>query len=293
MSEPNGRALATTSSPAAAPLATDLALDAERLALLARTIGAELRPDELQLFLAVAARTGLDPFARQIYAIKNRQGFFVHIGIDGRRAIAQRTGLVDGMLGPFWCGPDGQWRDVWLEPEPPLAARVGVLKRGCREPFWGTAHLRSFRGGSPNWSDRVEHMLAKVAEDHALRRAFPYEMGAAGAYRPEHDHDEEGPPPGPGGGEDQDDDRASPGEPAAGPAADALDAEFERLPSAMSAAPGVPAWANTALGRQVSALVDALLAAGKRISPPPDDADEQALRGWISSKRALLQGGGR
>jgi len=286
----NARALEPVAT-AAAPPARDLALDAERLALLSRTIGADLRPDELQLFLAVAARTGLDPFARQIYAIKDRQGrFFVHIGIEGRRAIAQRTGLVDGMLGPFWCGPDGQWRDVWLDREPPLAARVGVLKRGCREPFWGTAHLRSFRGGNPNWTDRAEHMLAKVAEDHALRRAFPYEMGGAGAYHPEHDPDQEPDDPGPGGGEADDGER-EPATVAGGPrprAADELDAESGQLPA--QAAAGAPAWANTPLGRQVSALVDALVEAGRRISPPPDDADEQALRGWIASKRALLGG---
>ncbi len=71
-------------------------------------------------------------------------------------------------------------------------------------------------------------------------------------------------------------------------AADELDAESGQLPA--QAAAGAPAWANTPLGRQVSALVDALVEAGRRISPPPDDADEQALRGWIASKRALLGG---
>jgi hypothetical protein len=57
---------------------------------------------------------------------------------------------------------------------------------------------------------------------------------------------------------------------------------------APAAAAGAPAWAETPLGRQVVALADALAAAGKRVSLPPDGADEQALKGWISSKRALL-----
>lgn len=186
MSENNGKALAL--SPSQAPLAQRLELDRERLALLSRTLGTDLKPDELHLFLAVAARLGLDPFTRQIHAVKdrNRGSFFVHVGIDGRRAIAQRTGQVDGTLGPFWCGPDGEWRDVWLEDGPPAAARFGVLKKGCREPFWGVARLKGFQTNNPNWRDRPDHMLAVRAEDHALRKAFPFEMGGIPTeYRPE------------------------------------------------------------------------------------------------------------
>lgn len=186
----NGRALAL--SPAAAPLAKGLQIDADRMALLCRTLGADLKADELQLFLAVAARLGLDPFVRQIHAVKDKRNgrFFVHVGIDGRRLIAHRTGMVDGTLGPYWTGPDGQWRDVWLENEPPAAARFGVLKKGCREPFWGVARYKSFVGTGPNWEQRADHQLAKVAEDHAWRKAFPYEMGGIPtAYSPEHDQE--------------------------------------------------------------------------------------------------------
>jgi phage recombination protein Bet len=199
VSENNGKALAL--SPAQAPLAQKLELDRERLALLSRTLGTNLKPDELHLFLAVSARLGLDPFTKQIHAIKDGQGrFFLHVGIDGRRQIAQRTGLVDGMKGPFWCGADGEWQDVWLADEPPRAAKVGVLKKGCREPFWAVANLKGFRTNNPNWRERPEHMLAKVAEDHALRKAFPYEMGGIPtAYQPEHDDQgaDEAPPPPP------------------------------------------------------------------------------------------------
>jgi hypothetical protein len=50
-----------------------------------------------------------------------------------------------------------------------------------------------------------------------------------------------------------------------------------------------PAWAGTPLGRQVSALVDTLNATGKTFNLPPDDATDADLKGWLASKRGLLQ----
>lgn len=277
MSENNGRAIALT--PASAPLANKLEMDGERMALLSRTLGASLHKDELHLFLAVAARLGLDPFTRQIHAIKdkNRNQFFIHVGIDGRRAIAQRTGMVDGTLGPFWCGEDGEWKDVWLADTAPKAAKVGILKRGSREPYWGVANLRSFQTGNPNWRDRPEHMLAKVAEDHALRKAFPFEMGGIPtAYSPERDQ----------GTEDV--------QTFAEPQEQHEEGEYREIDQETGEITHAgPSWAGTPLGAEVSALVDQLTEAGARFSLPADDADEETLRGWVAAKRGLLNQKGR
>ncbi len=143
---------------------------------------------EFAVFLQVVGRAGLDPFARQVHAVKRwddkagREVMAIQVGIDGFRVIAQRSGRYRGRVGPQWCGRDGVWVDVWLDPLPPAAARVGILVEGFAEPVWGVARYQSFaqikRDGKPMamWAKMPEHMLAKCAESQALRAAFPQDL---------------------------------------------------------------------------------------------------------------------
>lgn len=158
--------------------------------------------DELALFLAYCQRTGLDPFARQIYLSERRasvNGNWVttrkpETTIDGFRLIAERGGQYAGQLGPFWCDTDGQWRDVWVLREPPVAARVGVLRHDFKEPLWAVAlydeYCQRNKEGIPNsmWKRMPANQLAKCAESLALRRAFPREL--SGLYTKEEMPDE-------------------------------------------------------------------------------------------------------
>ncbi len=146
--------------------------------------------DELQLFAAVCKKSGLDPFMKQIYAVKRngREGpqMTIQTSVDGYRLIAERTGRYcpgrestytyqDGKVFSATSyvkkqTSDGTWHEVsasayYSEYAPP------VTKNGYENPFW---------------RDKSHIMLAKCAETLAIRKCFPNEL--SGIYTEEEMH---------------------------------------------------------------------------------------------------------
>ncbi len=138
---------------------------------------------ELDLFSKVCERTGLDPFAKQIYAIKRGGKMTVQTSIDGFRVVADRAaarqGVMRGEEDTLWCGPDGKWMTEWLSSDPPAAARYTVTKvnaSGAVARFKGTARWDAYRQDTGLWKSMGDTMLAKCAEALALRKAFPNDL---------------------------------------------------------------------------------------------------------------------
>lgn len=183
-------ALVTATSTAVSILAN---YTPEQIDLVKRTICKGATDDELKMFMYQAHKAQLDPFARQIYSVARFDGKLgrevrtTQTGIDGFRLIAERTGKYEGQNGPWWCGKDGIWKDVWVDDAKPLAARVGVWKAGAREPTWGVVkwveYVQTFKDKQTGnllptgkWATMPTNQLAKCAEALALRKAFPMEL---------------------------------------------------------------------------------------------------------------------
>ena len=139
----------------------------------------------MEVFFHQAKRSGLDPFRREIYMITRKGKPTIQTGIDGFYKIADRAtrsaGGTWGIPETLWCGPDGQWRDVWLERTPPAAAKVTVERNGSR--FTTVATSAEYNAGSPMWQKMPARMIAKCAEALAIRRAFPDDL--SGLYTSE------------------------------------------------------------------------------------------------------------
>jgi phage recombination protein Bet len=174
-------------------------LSREQVDLLKRTIAKGSTDDELKLFVNVCNKTGLDPFARQIYAVKRwdgrerREVMSIQVSIDGFRLIADRScanrGLLRGEEPTQWADDNGVWHDEWLKTTPPAGARYTVVithPSGAQARFTAVARYSAYaqktKEGKPSglWGQMGDVMIAKCAEALALRKAFPAEL--AGLY---------------------------------------------------------------------------------------------------------------
>jgi phage recombination protein Bet len=168
----------TPGSPAPAAVESS----ADRLALLKRTRYPHLSDADFGALLEFARQHNLNPWSDHVWAAPDADGTVKPMATNaGLRAIAMRTGQYGGRLGPFWCGPDGEWKDVWLSDDPPYAAKVGILRKGITDPFWSIARFKGYarydavRGRlelNERWQKMPDQMLAKCSESGGLRAAF-------------------------------------------------------------------------------------------------------------------------
>jgi phage recombination protein Bet len=168
------------------PQATS-SFDRAQLELLKRTICAGSTDDEFALFVATAQRLGLDPFARQIFAVRRwdsrvrSEVMSIQVSIDGFRLVAERTGGY----------APGRPTEFEMAGRCPMKATAFVKKfshgqwHEVGEEAYYDEYVQTNKEGKANamWSRMPRVMLAKCAEARALRRAFPAEL--SGVYAPE------------------------------------------------------------------------------------------------------------
>lgn len=185
---------------AGAIIQADGYLSDEQIETIKNTIAVGATDSELKLFLHTAQRLNLDPFARQVFFVRRKQKVNdrwidkgeTQVSIDGFRVIAERSDDYEGQDGPYWCGEDGEWKDIWLAKTPPRAAKVGVFRKGFRQAIYAVALFDEYAATffqdnqkklGPMWTKMPANQLAKCAESLALRKAFPNNL--SGVYTKE------------------------------------------------------------------------------------------------------------
>jgi phage recombination protein Bet len=169
------------------------------------------------VFLHVCQRTGLDPFARQIYMIGRnekvpgtrdqwRKKWTIQTGIDGfrvNRSRAERNAGVRGILGrAIFYDHEGSEYKVWVQPRPPAACEITytVKDRHGETPYTSVLRFAEYvqvKDGNPiaQWASKPAHMLEKCTEADVYRKAFPQDF--SGIYLDDTMPPQEDAPPAP------------------------------------------------------------------------------------------------
>ena len=162
----------------------------EQMKLITRTVAKGATPDELAMFFNVAKRAGLDVFTKQIHFVKRNVWNpetktkepvgTIQVGVDGYRAIAERTGQLAG------CD-DVIFDDESSEHPMKAIATIYRMVNGNRCAFTASARWNEYAPQFKNkttgvmevsgqWQKMPFLMLGKCATSLALRSAFPSDL---------------------------------------------------------------------------------------------------------------------
>ncbi|MGI0130974.1 MAG: RecT family recombinase, partial [Thermoplasmata archaeon] len=134
--------------------------------------------EEIAFGMEGARRLGLDVWLGQVKFLRFDPSYRIvpFVGIDGMRAIAQRSGQYDG-------------REIEVEFVPDADGKVRPLRAVCRvhRKDWSRPlvevvafdeAVRRRKDGQPTrpWMEMPIAMLRKTAEERALRAAFPLQL---------------------------------------------------------------------------------------------------------------------
>jgi len=156
--------------PATTSTAVPATYDREKLQLIRDMFAKGANDNEFGVMVELARKYQLDPFARQIWLVKYGDSpAQIFCGRDGYLAIAHRSGQFDGM--ESGTRKDGDDLIGWCK----------VYRKDMSHPFEVEVYASEYSTGKNLWRDKPRTMIQKVAEAHALRRAF----SISGLYSPE------------------------------------------------------------------------------------------------------------
>jgi len=155
-----------------------------RIQLVKDKVAKTLTETEFELFLYLAKTYHLDPLLREIWAVKySNEPAQIYAGRDGFLKVAHLSGQFDGMATVLLLESGGKVMeaDISFKGAVLLGAKCTVWRKDMNNPVSASVALPEYNTGRANWKTMPDTMIRKVAEAHALRRAFSIH----GLYMPE------------------------------------------------------------------------------------------------------------
>ena len=153
---------------------------AKEEALIKATCAPKCNDEEFGLMMYLARTYGLDPLARQIWAVKyqDNQPARIFVGRDGYLVYANRNPQYDGMETKIEGSGDER------------TATSTVWRKDHAHPTTVSVSMKEYNKKQGNWLTMPDTMLKKVSQSQALRMAFDI----TGVYAPEEFAEQEKPP---------------------------------------------------------------------------------------------------
>jgi phage recombination protein Bet len=140
-----------------------MVLSTSKIELIKRTIAKGATDDELELFMHLANKYNLDPFAKEVWFIKPGSGQpQIYTSRDGYLKIAHASGVFDGLESYTIDDEQGN----------PIKAVCKVYRKDMTRSFQAEIKVKEYNTKSPVWLKYPSAMAIKVAEVFALKRAF-------------------------------------------------------------------------------------------------------------------------
>ncbi len=134
--------------------------DAQIIATIKQTVCKGATDAQLQMFLQICKRTGLDPFLKEIWFVAEKS--IIMAARDGYLRVANEHPQFDGI----------ETRVERDEKLVPIKAVCTVWRKDRTHPTICEAYYSEYKSGSPVWSKYPSAMISKVAEVLALKRSF-------------------------------------------------------------------------------------------------------------------------
>jgi hypothetical protein len=146
-----------------------LSFDEAQIHLLKSTICKGSTDEELKFFIFACQRTGLDPFAKQIYSVPRGGQRVIQTSVDGYRIIAERTGRYSPGREPTYA----------YDKEGNLFSATSYVQKQTKDGSWhevaASAMMAEYDGKNNFWKKMPHLMLSKCfSEDTEILTEYGF-----------------------------------------------------------------------------------------------------------------------